>query len=57
MRLLLAAAVIAGSFALPASAVKDCDDDQRVCMCGTEFAVGLPDKDPIISLGRIDCWS
>ncbi len=57
MRILLAAAVVAGSFALPASAVKECEEHQKVCFCGTEFTVGLPDKDPILSLGRVDCWS
>lgn len=54
MRILLAAAVLAGSFALPASAVKDCDG-QQFCACGTQIAVGLPGKDPVVSLGRIDC--
>ncbi|HEX8001275.1 MAG TPA: hypothetical protein VF519_01115 [Mycobacteriales bacterium] len=56
MRKLLALAVLAASLGAPAAAfaVKDCDG-QGICLCGTEIAVGLPDKDPIVSLGRIDC--
>jgi hypothetical protein len=56
MRKLLVLAVLAASVAMPtaAFAVKDCED-QGPCFCGQEIAVGLPDKDPIVSLGRIDC--
>jgi hypothetical protein len=60
MRRLVAIAVLAvtpflGTLA-PASAegIRDCDG-QSVCVCGTEIAVGLPGKDPIIVIGRIDC--
>lgn len=56
MRKLLALTVLAASLAAPTSAfaVRDCEE-QSPCFCGFEIAVGLPDKDPIISLGRIDC--
>ncbi|HEV2890544.1 MAG TPA: hypothetical protein VGX28_09220 [Frankiaceae bacterium] len=56
MRKLLALSVLAASLATPtaAFAVKDCEE-QGPCLCGQEIAVGLPDKDPIVSLGRIDC--
>jgi hypothetical protein len=56
MRKLLALAVLAGSVAVPtaAFAVKDCDG-QTPCFCGTVIGVGVPGKDPIIALGRIDC--
>ena len=55
MRKLLALSVLAASVAAPtaAFAVRDCDSTP--CFCGYEIAVGLPDKDPIVSLGRIDC--
>jgi len=55
-RLTAAALVAAASLAVvpAAHAVKDCDD-QQPCYCGQEIAVGLPGKDPIIVLGRIDC--
>lgn len=56
MRKTLALAVLAASFAVPTSAhaIRDCED-QKPCWCGHEIAVGLPDKDPILYLGRIDC--
>lgn len=56
MRKLLALSVLAASVAAPSAAfaVKDCDG-QGVCFCGTVIAVGLPDKEPIVSLGRVDC--
>lgn len=55
MRKLIALAVLAATVGAPAAlAVKDCDG-QGPCFCGHEIAVGLPDKDPIVSLGRIDC--
>jgi hypothetical protein len=56
MRKLLALAVLASSLAAPgaALAVRDCEE-QGPCFCGHEIAVGLPDKDPIVSLGRVDC--
>jgi hypothetical protein len=58
VRRLIAVAVLAASplLAVPAHAggVKDCDG-QSACYCGTEIAVGLPGKDPIVTLGRIDC--
>ena len=56
LRRLVAGALLAGTtLALTpaAHAVKDCDT--APCYCGTEIAVGLPGKDPIVSLGRIDC--
>lgn len=58
LRRIVAVAVLAAAplLAVPpaAHAVKDCDG-QQVCFCGTEIAVGLPGKPPIIVLGRIDC--
>lgn len=56
MRKLLALTVLAASLAAPTSAfaVRDCEG-QSVCFCGWEIAVGLPDKDPIVYLGRVDC--
>jgi hypothetical protein len=55
-RLTAATLVAAASLAIvpAAHAVKDCDG-QQVCFCGQEIAIGLPGKDPIIVLGRIDC--
>ncbi len=57
LRRIVAVAALAApllSLAPAAQAVKDCDG-QQVCFCGTEIAVGLPGKPPIIVLGRIDC--
>ncbi len=56
MRKLLALSVLAATLAAPAAAfaVKDCDG-QGPCFCGQEIVVGLPDKDPIVHLGRVDC--
>lgn len=55
MRTLLALSVLAASLATPTAAFAFRDCDFSPCFCGHEIAVGLPDKEPIVYLGRVDC--